>query len=80
MPYLRGMNREELQAAQSPLKQSYAENPDAALVTLRAEASLGEGVSCSVQTGHALVAAGLHPATGGTGLMACSGDSLLAPA
>lgn len=71
------MNRDQLQAAQRPLKQSYAENPDEALVTLSAQASLGDGVSCSVQTGQAMVAAGLHPATGGTGLMACSGDMLL---
>jgi uncharacterized OsmC-like protein len=68
----------ELKAAQAPLKARYREEPAAALVTLRADGTLGdEGVSCSVSTGRALVEAGLHPATGGTGLLACSGDMLL---
>jgi uncharacterized OsmC-like protein len=68
----------ELKAAQAPLKARYREDPAAALVTLRAEGTLGdEEVSCSVATGRALVEAGLHPATGGTGLLACSGDMLL---
>ena len=71
------MNRDELQAVQRPLKDSYAESPQDALVTLQAQASLGDDVSCSVQTGQAMVAAGLHPATGGTGMLACSGDMLL---
>ncbi len=71
------MNREELQGLQAPLKARYREEPDGALVTLRAEGTLGENVSCSVATGRALVEAGLHPATGGTGLQACSGDMLL---
>ena len=72
------MNRDELRAAQAPLKERYREDPAAALVTLRAQGSLGEdGVSCSVATGRALVEAGLHPATGGTGTLACSGDMLL---
>ncbi len=71
------MKREELQGLQAPLKARYREDPDGALVTLRAEGALGENVSCSVATGRALVEAGLHPATGGTGLQACSGDMLL---
>jgi uncharacterized OsmC-like protein len=71
------MDRDELQAAQGPLKERYREDPEAALVTLRADATLGEEVSCSVDTGRALVEAGLHPATGGSGALACSGDMLL---
>ncbi|MCB0063533.1 MAG: OsmC family protein [Caldilineaceae bacterium] len=71
------MNAEELKALQAPLKDQYRENPAAALVTLKAEGSLGEGISCRVDTGRALVDAGLHPATGGSGLQACSGDMLL---
>jgi uncharacterized OsmC-like protein len=71
------MHRDELVAAQGPLKDRYREEPDAALVTLRAEGSLGEGVSCSVQTSRALAEAGLHPATGGDGTLLCSGDMLL---
>jgi uncharacterized OsmC-like protein len=71
------MNSEELRAIQAPLKERYKETPDAASITLRAEGRLGEGVTCSVQTGKALVAAGLHPMTGGDGLSACSGDMLL---
>jgi uncharacterized OsmC-like protein len=62
---------------QDPLKERYRSEPEAALVTLRAEGSLGEGVTCSVQTGRALAEAGLHPATGGDGLSLCSGDMLL---
>jgi uncharacterized OsmC-like protein len=69
---------EELRAAQAPLKERYREDPGAALVTLRAEGELGaEAVSCSVETGRALVEAGLHPATGGDTSLACSGDMLL---
>src|ERR1700760_3510819 len=71
------MDREELVAAQGPLKERYREEPEAALVTLRAEGSLGDGVSCSVQTGRALAEAGLHPATGGERTLLCSGDMLL---
>ena len=72
------MDSSELRAAQAPLKARYRDDPAAALVTLRAEGTLGdENVSCSVSTGRALVEAGLHPATGGTGLLACSGDMLL---
>ena len=71
------MNPADLRALQAPLKERYRATPAAALVTLRAEGRLGEGVSCSVETGRALVEAGLHPATGGSGLQACSGDMLL---
>jgi uncharacterized OsmC-like protein len=71
------MLTEELRALQAPLKDRYKSAPGAALVTLRAEGRLGEGVTCSVQTGKALATAGLHPATGGSGLSACSGDMLL---
>jgi uncharacterized OsmC-like protein len=71
------MKMEELRAIQAPLKDRYKERPDAALITLKAEGRLGEGVTCNVETGKALVTAGLHPATGGNGLSACSGDMLL---
>lgn len=71
------MNSERLRATQAPIKERYKEEPRAALVTLKAEGRLGEGITCSVQTGKALVEAGLHPATGGDGLSACSGDMLL---
>ena len=71
------MNKEQLKAAQAPIKENYKVNPAAALITLKAEGNIGEGVSCHVDTGKALVNAGLHPATGGTGLQACSGDMLL---
>ena len=71
------MNAEELRSAQAPLKERYREAPDAALVTLRAQGRLGDGVTCKIETGKALVVAGLHPATGGSGLSACSGDMLL---
>lgn len=71
------MAASSLRDLQAPLKQKYREAPEAALVTLRAEGNLGEGVACSVRTGRALVEAGLHPATGGDGMLACSGDMLL---
>jgi uncharacterized OsmC-like protein len=72
------MDKAELQALQAPLKDQYRAAPDAALITLSAEGTLDpEGVSCTVATGRALVEAGLHPATGGTGALACSGDMLL---
>src|SRR6266478_6559146 len=71
------MNAEELRSAQSPLKERYREDPESALITLRAQGRLGDGISCKIETGKALVVAGLHPATGGTGLRACSGDMLL---
>jgi uncharacterized OsmC-like protein len=68
----------ELRALQAPLKERYRAEPDAALVTLRASGRLdSEGLTCKVETGRALVEAGLHPATGGDGLSACSGDMLL---
>jgi uncharacterized OsmC-like protein len=71
------MDRDQLRAAQAPLKDQYRKDPNTALITLRAEGSLGEGVTCSVETGRALVQAGLHPATGGSGPSVCSGDMLL---
>ncbi len=71
------LNAEKLRALQAPLKQRYRDEPGAALVTLRAQGRIGEGVTCKVDTGKALVEAGLHPATGGDGLAACSGDMLL---
>jgi uncharacterized OsmC-like protein len=71
------VNQEELRTLQAPLKEHYREHPDAALITLTATGELGDGVSCSVQTGRALVEAGLHPATGGDGSLLCSGDMLL---
>jgi uncharacterized OsmC-like protein len=67
----------DLRALQAPLKERYRRTPDAAFITLSAHGRLGEGVSCSVVTGKALVEAGLHPATGGSGAQACSGDMLL---
>ncbi|MGZ4313460.1 MAG: OsmC family protein [Solirubrobacteraceae bacterium] len=71
------MDREELVAVQRPLKDRYRAEPEAARVTLSAQGDLGDGVSCSVQTGRALAEAGLHPATGGDGTLLCSGDMLL---
>lgn len=71
------MNADELRALQAPLKDQYRSAPEAALITLRAEGALGAGITCKVATGRALVEAGLHPATGGDGLAACSGDMLL---
>src|SRR5260370_14686662 len=71
------MNADQLKALQAPLKDSYRKNPSSALITLRAQGRMGEGIACRVDTGRALVEAGLHPATGGSGLQACSGDMLL---
>lgn len=71
------MQVDELRTLQAPLKQKYKDDPDAALVTLEAKGRIGEGITCSVETGKALVEAGLHPATGGDGVAACSGDMLL---
>jgi len=72
------MDTEELRATQAPLKDKYREQPESALVTLHADAELdGLGISCKVETGRAIVEAGLHPATGGDGTLACSGDMLL---
>ena len=71
------MNSEQLKALQAPIKERYRKDPAAAVVTLRAEGRIGEGIACRVDTGKALVEAGLHPASGGNGLQACSGDMLL---
>ena len=71
------MERDELRAIQAPLKERYQGEPEAALVTLSASGSLGDGLSCSVDTGRALAEAGLHPASGGDGSLLCSGDMLL---
>jgi uncharacterized OsmC-like protein len=71
------MDRTTLKSMQDDLKADYRERPEAAMITLRAEGSLGEGITCSVQTGQALARAGLHPASGGDGLSLCSGDMLL---
>lgn len=72
------MNADQLRAMQAPLKDRYRQTPDAAVVTLHAEGALdGSGIACKVDTGRGLIEAGLHPATGGSGLQACSGDMLL---
>jgi uncharacterized OsmC-like protein len=72
------MDAAELKAMQTPIKARYKEEPEAALITLRAEGEIGQGgIACKVDTGRTLVEAGLHPATGGSGLQACSGDMLL---
>src|SRR5215472_4385503 len=71
------MTGDELRAVQAPLKERYRSQPDAGMITLKAEGRIGEGITCSIQTGKALVEAGLHPATGGDGTFACSGDILL---
>jgi uncharacterized OsmC-like protein len=71
------VNAEELKTLQAPIKDRYRKEPQTALVTLRAQGRIGEGIACRVDTGRALVEAGLHPATGGSGLQACSGDMLL---
>ena len=76
-PWRSHMDATALKALQAPLKEKYREQPESAVITLKAEGNIGEGVTCSVQTGKALVEAGLHPATGGTGMHACSGDMLL---
>lgn len=67
----------DLRALQAPLKDKYRAMPEAAWITLRAQGRIGEGVTCKIETGKGLVAAGLHPATGGSGMAACSGDMLL---
>lgn len=71
------MNAEELKSLQAPLKRQYLDQPESAMITLTANARIGEGITCKVETGKALVEAGLHPATGGDGLSLCSGDMLL---
>src|SRR3954451_6504257 len=75
--YVVRMDSDQLRELQRPLKERYREDAAAAVVTLQREATLGDNVSCSVATGRALVEAGLHPATGGDGMLACSGDMLL---
>ena len=71
------MNAQEIRNIQAPMKEKYREQPDAALITLKAQGKIGEGITCKIDTGRALVEAGLHPATGGDGMFACSGDLLL---
>ena len=71
------MDSAALRSVQEPLKAKYRDEPGAALITLKAVSTVGEGITCKIQTGKALVEAGLHPATGGDGLSACSGDMLL---
>ena len=71
------MDAAELKATQAPIKAKYRDDPEAAVITLKAEGKIGQGVTCNVETGRALVEAGLHPATGGSGIQACSGDMLL---
>ncbi len=71
------MNADELRALQAPIKDRYKKEPDAAVVTLRAQGRIGDGIACRVDTGKALIEAGLHPASGGSGMQACSGDMLL---
>jgi uncharacterized OsmC-like protein len=71
------MNSADLKKLQAPLKEKYREDPETALITLRAQGKVGENISCKVDTGRALIEAGLHTATGGSGMLACSGDLLL---
>lgn len=71
------MNAADLKSLQAPLKEKYRDDPGSAIITLRAEGKIGENISCKVETGRAIVEAGLHPATGGNGMLACSGDMLL---
>jgi len=71
------MKADELRSIQAPLKDKYRQSPDTALITLKAQGHLGEGVSCKIDTGKALIEAGLHPASGGNGLSVCAGDMLL---
>jgi uncharacterized OsmC-like protein len=71
------MNSIELKSLQAPLKEKYKAEPGSALITLKAEGKIGDGISCKIETGRAIIEAGLHPATGGTGFLACSGDLLL---
>src|SRR5215210_6917144 len=71
------MDSIELKNLQAPLKEKYRTEPESAIITLKAQGKIGEGISCNIETGRAIIEAGLHPATGGTGLLACSGDLLL---
>ncbi len=68
------MNTTELRNLQAPLKEKYRVEPESAIITLKAQGEIGEGISCKVETGRAIIEAGLHPATGGSGMLACSGD------
>jgi uncharacterized OsmC-like protein len=72
-----GMTAAELKNLQTPLKEQYKSQPESALISLKAQGNIGEGVSCKIETRKALVEAGLHPATGGNGMLVCSGDMLL---
>ena len=71
------MNSTELKLLQAPLKSRYREDPDTALITLKSEGKIGNGISCRIETGKAMTEAGLHPASGGNGQLVCSGDLLL---
>ena len=71
------MKSEELRSIQAPIKEQYKKEPGKALITLKASGRLGEGVTCKIETGKAIIDAGLHPATGGDGFHICSGDLLL---
>lgn len=71
------MDASTLKNIQAPIKQQYKEDPDAAVITLKANGKIGEGITCKVDTGAAIAEAGLHPATGGDGTSLCSGDMLL---
>ncbi len=71
------MNAAQLKKIQAPLKEKYKENASAALITLKAKGKIGESISCTIDTGRAILEAGLHPATGGNGILLCSGDMLL---
>ncbi len=71
------MDADQLKQLQNPIKEQYRADPSSALITLKAEGRPGDGISCKVETTKAVVEAGLHPATGGNGLLACSGDMLL---
>ena len=71
------MDASDLKKIQAPLKEKYRATPESAMITLKAKGKIAQGISCKVETGKALVEAGLHPATGGSGLLACSGDLLL---
>jgi uncharacterized OsmC-like protein len=71
------MNQLELKSLQAPLKEKYRNEPGSAIITLKAVGKIGEGISCKIETGRSMTEAGLHPATGGTGLQICSGDMLL---
>lgn len=71
------MDSQQLRSLQAPLKQQYTDDPDSAVITLKAQGKVGEGVTCKVDTGRAMAEAGLHPATGGDGMSLCSGDMLL---